>query len=111
MLFHKSSRVEHSDIIKGAKIEASLGSQPDEGPDIDYHVWEEVPVSKTEQPSSPNGFSQITEYELRGDHDSRDPMLHLNMESLEVHHVTAACYSTTSHPVRRHRSTEQQPEF
>ena len=111
MLFHKASRAALADIPKDTRIDASLGHQADEELETDYHVWEEVPVPKMERTSVPYGFSSICESMIEEDRDSRDPMLRLKIEGLQVHHINALSYDTKPYSVSRHRSTEQQPEF
>ena len=46
VLFHKSSRVQPLDIPKDTRIHASMEQGTDEGTEIDYWVWEEVPIQE-----------------------------------------------------------------
>ena len=46
VLFHKAARVQALDIPKGAEISADLYVETEDGLEIDYSVWEEVPQNR-----------------------------------------------------------------
>ncbi len=106
VLFRKSARVAAIDLPQGAEIDASSGMHTEEGWDEDYVVWENVPAKSPdaqEAQSDVSVFGAIFVEPSYFDRDVREPVLRLDLSSLEVHHVRAAKYSAAVHSVQRHR--------
>ena len=109
ILFHKASRVELMDLPHGTEIDSRTGHLDDDGWETDYHVFEMSPPPEPQNQdrddnkirSSSAIFSH--EISLKDDYDSRNTTLRLKLESLEVHHVSAAQYDTEVHTVYRTR--------
>ena len=109
MLFHEASRVELMDISDGTEFDVQLGHHTEDEWETGYTVWEKAPRPKQDQGKKVDdilsfgtilsGLSALTE-----DYDERQITLHLKLESLTVHHVTAARYDADIHPVSRYRT-------
>ena len=112
MLFHKASRVAMLNLPQGSDIRVWTGHSTEDGWETDYSVWEEVPPSKPngdEDEMGPFGFPRFADvlsppFPSIDGSDTREPTRALKIEAVNVHHVTAARYDTTSYPVGRHRS-------
>jgi hypothetical protein len=114
VLFHKAARVELLDLPKGTEIDAQLHHWTDEGPEIDYWVWESVPAEVATNAKKDDGSISfpLFEPELRMlDYDARAVTLRLDTGTLEVHHVQGVVFNTDSHSVRRHRSPKVNDKF
>lgn len=114
VLFHKSSRVQPLDIPKDTHIHASMEHGTDEGPEIDYWVWEEVPIQEIPPSTAPEEFLFGSEPLDRppDEIDERELTLSLDTKSVEVHHVEAVTYKTDAYTVKRHRSQKSaSPRF
>lgn len=59
--FHKASRVEPLDIPEDAEISVSLSRYTDEGPEIDYWVFEEVPRAASPPAPANDGTPDIND--------------------------------------------------
>ena len=110
MLFHKASRVELIDLAAGTEIEVTTRDHYDDGWKTGYSVLELLPPPENrsqeeEDNDTPISFSGIFSRlpVMTDDYDSRPFTLRLELESLQVHHVSAARYDTDVHPVRRHQ--------
>ena len=113
ILFHKASRVEVIDISDETEINVGTGYRDEDGWETDYSVLEILPPAEEghqeeEDDKSILGFSGIFSPlpVLTDDYDSRETTLRLKLESLQVHHVSAARYDTDVHPVRRHQEVQ-----
>ena len=107
VLFHKAARVQALDIPKGAEISADLYVETEDGLEIDYSVWEEVPP---ELPSATSNRDPLDAREPE-DYNGRVPTLRLDISSLKVHRVNRIMFHTESHTVRRHRFEKRGAEF
>ena len=96
ILFHKASRVAEIEIPKDFEIHATLGHWTDEGWETSYEI-QEIP---SQPRAGDNG-------DILSNRDTRDHMLRLDLESLEVHHINAASYDTKPHSVRCSRWSVQ----
>lgn len=112
-LFHKSSRVELLDIPQGTEITARLGDWYDDGPEPDYHVWEETPCQDEEKKNDDDfplaGFMAV--WPAVSDDDNRLPALRLDVMTLTVHHVKSVTFDTQLFSVRRNRSEKRKAKF
>lgn len=114
VLFHKSSRVQQLDIPKDTHIHASMGHETDEGLEIDYWVWEEVPIQEVSPSKAAGEFWFESEPLDRptDEIDEREPTLSLDTKSVEIHHVEAVTYKTDAYSVKRHRTQKSAtPKF
>jgi hypothetical protein len=108
VLFHKAARVQSLDLPKGMGIWASLGHDTEDGPDVDYRVFEEVPPEATPGRSETDDFSFLSEPLNRSeDLDERKPTLKLDISSLRVYHINGIDFQTQSYSVSRHRSQKR----
>ena len=107
VLFHKAARVQALDIPKGAEISADLYVETEDGLEIDYSVWEEVPP---ELPSATSNRDPLDAREPE-DYNGRVPTLRLDISSLKVDRVNSIMFHTESHTVRRHRFEKRGAEF
>jgi hypothetical protein len=113
-LFHKASRVQPLDIPKGAAISAQLNHDTDDGSEIDYWVWEELlPETPPSDRSEIHDFlaSEPLDNSWYENQDERFPTLKLDLDSLEVHHVTRVEFNSDSYSVHRHRLNRKDYKF
>jgi hypothetical protein len=118
VLFHKASRVESLDTPNDTEISVSLSGQDEEVPSIDYWVSEHVPPAKKADPAAHDNIADINDSlflmprtrSLPEAYDPREPTLHLDVSSVEVHYVSAAEFTTESGVVQRHRFEKQNSE-
>ena len=61
VLFHKAARVQALDIPKGTEISAQLIHDAEDGPEIDYRVFEEVPPEVPSPPSETHHVPFLSE--------------------------------------------------
>jgi hypothetical protein len=113
VLFHNAARVQKLDLPKGAEISAHLSHDIEDGPEIDYWVFEEVPPEVPSLPSEAHDFPFMSEPldTSHRDFDERAPTLKLDIPSLTVHHVSGISFQTDAHSVHRHRSEKQEQIF
>lgn len=106
VLFHSASRVEMLEIPDGTDIDANLYTSTDEGPEIDYRVWERTPKVEDEikesEPDLPVIFEPMSERNL--DPDSRERSLRLEVEKLKVYHINHVSFDSTCFGVNRCRT-------
>lgn len=110
VLFHRASKVVQMDLPDGTEISAHTSMSTEDGPERDFWVWEEVPVTNESEASKPAPTSPFAGLHLPC-HDAIEALeektLSLDLESLTVQIATAATYETESHQVRRNRSKKQ----
>lgn len=108
VLFHHASCVELFDLPEGAEIDVHLDHMTEDGPEVDYRVWEKFPTSNPpfKQRERPQGNDPLNlgDFVWGGDHDNRLMTLKLEPESLQVHHVTRVDVIAVPHDVSRHRA-------
>ncbi|HEY4211567.1 MAG TPA: RES family NAD+ phosphorylase [Steroidobacteraceae bacterium] len=105
-LFQKSSRVAELDLPQKTRIWASLGTTTDEGHEIDYRVWEEVPPQGEEKKPKDAEWSfdvDLFTHPYDPNADTRQATLRLDTQNVAVHHVGRARYESTGYEVSRHR--------
>lgn len=102
VLFHKASRLQELDIPDGTDISATLTRPTEEGEEIDYTVFEQVPSVVADQPIFP-GIPMTSYRSGPPEYDSRETTLNLAVDSLQVHHITGVKFETEPHPVDRYR--------
>jgi len=106
VLFHDASRVEPIDLPEGTKIRAHLKDLREDALDLDYCVWEEVPSEPHNhaKPATSNQLLDLYEVdEVLAGNDPRQTTLHLDLQSIDVHHVDSVKINARAFPVRRHR--------
>lgn len=94
-------------------ISAHLSHETDDGPEVDYWVFEEVPPEASIPTSKRHDFRFMSEPldASYPDFDGRPPTLKLDISSLTVHHVSGIKFQTEEHSVHRHRSEKREPIF
>lgn len=102
VLFHKASRLQELDIPDGTDISATLTMPTEEGEEIDYSVFEQVPPVVADQSTFP-GIPTGSYASGPPAYDSRETTLKLAVDSLDVHHITGIKFETKPHPVYRYR--------
>ena len=105
-MFHKASRLQELDIPDGTDITATLTRTTEEGEEIDYSVFEQVPPGVANQPTF-LGIPMTTSASGPPEYDSRETTLKLAVESLEVHHIRGVTLQTEGHHVDRYRYEKQ----
>ncbi len=107
VLFHKSALVEPIDLPSGTKVNAHLYESTEDGPEIDYTVWENVPPKPQDDGFPKLGHRIFPHWSPDGDY--REATLKLDLGSLSVHHVQAVSFKTEPYSVHRHR-VEPRPQ-
>ncbi len=106
VLFHKSSRVVPISLPEGTGIRVSTGMHTEEEWEEHYWVWEHVPPAETDAKADEAKSSMFADLFMPTpsyDKDLREPILSLDLPSLEIRRVYKAEYSTHDHTVERHR--------
>jgi hypothetical protein len=111
VLFHKAARVSSLDVPDGTEIHASLGNDTEDGPEINYWVWEETPSKVAEAPPFDSDLSSSLPDPPGQRDDQRECVLRLDPASIEIYHVTGVSFHTTKYPVRRSRSEKRTRKF
>jgi hypothetical protein len=115
VLFHHAAKVAEIALPDGTEVEAYIGSGNDEEFEINYWVAERVPRQK---PSGQRNHehdlwgpvNSPPDYPPQWDDDFREPALHVEPSSIEIHHVASVEVHTDSHRVHRHRQETSHPE-
>ncbi len=104
VLFHRASSVEPFRLAEGSEVSVQLDHQTEDGPEIDYRVWEKVPLEAPSPPAleTPQGPLEIPNVNW-DEEPYRPPVLRLDLASLQVHHVSNVKVIAKVHPVSRHR--------
>ena len=90
-----------------------LSHETEDGPEIDYWVFEEVPPKVPSPPAEAHDFPFMSE-PLQASHrdfDERPPTLKSDVPSLTVHHVCGIKFQTEAHSVHRYRSEKRHQRF
>jgi hypothetical protein len=104
VLFHRAARVQLMELPPGTDLGAHTYTNTEDGPEMDYWVWEDVPADK-QAPDDPPLRALKPEPPASGTtYDQREVTLQLDLESVQVHHIEAVAFTTKAHMVRRHRS-------
>jgi hypothetical protein len=107
VLFHKAARVAPIELPPGTEIDVQSGYFTDEGWEYDYWVQEDVPpkepTTPEDKPDHFRGLAAFIAKQAPYDDDPREPTLRVDLESLDVHHITAAKLETRPFSVRRSR--------
>jgi hypothetical protein len=114
VLFHGAARVEEMEIPANTEISARLYESTEEGPEIDYSVWEEVPPSPAPAEIEADPYASLPVFRPASssrDRDVRENTLRLHVDSIEVHHVSSVSFVTQAYPVSRHRWEKREPPF
>jgi RES domain-containing protein len=77
VLFHNAARVQELDLPKGAEIYAHLSHDTEDGPEIDYWVFEEVPPEVPSLPSEAHHLPFMSD-PLDASHPDFDERAHLS---------------------------------
>jgi hypothetical protein len=104
VLFHNAAAVERI-APETSRFEATLYFDDEEGQQPLFTVWEELLDEPPTRPSN-NLFElpplALEDYRLK----EHRPTLRVALDSVQVHHITAAVYTSVTHPVTRHRKTK-----
>ncbi len=112
-LFHRSSRVELRVTPEGMTTDVWSGHQADEGDEIDYAVFEEIPapVTPAPQPQPRIGVTDFMDDDPPTDPDARTPTLRIDLDSVEVRYVKAVEVRSEAQNVSRSRHVRGQCDF
>jgi hypothetical protein len=116
VLFYKAALVGTIELPEGTEIQTSTGEMYEEGWETEYTVIEEVPPKPAshETRSEDDGWPDLGDpFSGRWprDHDSREPTLQIDIESIKVHVVRRVDFDTVEHDVRRYRWEKREPDF
>jgi hypothetical protein len=105
--------VKNLELPPNTEIRADLYESTEDGPEIDYRVWEEVypPTERSEGSvgSFPPNFARLNAISwMDRDQDVREPTLKLDLASLEVRHISAVTFTTKDYTVHRHRAEKRE---
>jgi hypothetical protein len=111
VLFHKAAKVQEIELPEGTKINAILGQMQEEGWEVNYTVFEEVPP-QNEKKGDENRQREIDYMmvETGSEQDLRNPALRIDLDSLQVHTIRLVAFRAERHKVYRHR-IEKNPDF
>ncbi|NOJ81606.1 RES family NAD+ phosphorylase [Myxococcus xanthus] len=101
VLFHKAARVQPSDLPDGSKVDVSLQSNSEDGPEPDYTIFVTPPKPAPAEPPSAGAYLDIWP-PVRRQGDVRVPALRLDTTTLVVHRITAIQVSSDEYPVSHH---------
>ncbi|NRD63000.1 RES family NAD+ phosphorylase [Corallococcus exiguus] len=101
VLFHKAARVQPSDLPEGSKVDVSLQSNSEDGPEPDYTIFVTPPKSAPTKPSAAESSWDIWTPD-REHADARVPALRLDTTTLVVHRITAIQVISDVHPISHH---------
>jgi hypothetical protein len=114
VLFHKAARVEALNVPEGTEISASTGYWTEDGWVEDYEVVEKVAplqkdVHENEQELKSLDFTAIAEAMPLDPRDVewREASLRIVPESMEVHRVKRAQFTTDAFTLKRHRQEKR----
>lgn len=112
ILFHHAARVSEVRLPKGTKVEVSLDTSDSDGTHPDYRVWEKVPESVAANPTrdEPLHWRADLHHCINESFDSRQHTLEIELDTIQVSHVTAIRFGVETHSVSRHRF-EQSPDL
>jgi hypothetical protein len=104
VLFHKAAKVQEIELPEGTKINAILGQMQEEGWEVNYTVFEEVPP-QNEKKGDENRQREIDYMmvETGSEQDLRNPALRIDLDSLQVHTIRLVAFRAERHKVYRHR--------
>ncbi len=115
VLFHKAALVEAMEIPAGMEIDASTGSTSEDGWEVDYSVYEQLPPNESTKEKDEEGqcglITFLDDAWCADDADSRDPALRIDLESIKVHVVRSVKFECNAYNVRRHRLEKGDTEF
>ena len=114
VLFHKAAQFHELEIPDGTRITAQLENMTEDGPEIDYWVWEETPKkSKKKKTGARKDAAHRTDWNriARLNEDGRELTLKIDVKSIQVHHISSIGFETDDFNVKRHRSEERDFKF
>lgn len=108
VLFHSAARVAAMELPVDTEVSANCGYHDEDGWQVEYWVWEEVPADSAPAPLKRPGLGEefgglFSPFALAADGDIRIETLRVIPESVEVHHIDRIRVETTAYPVERHR--------
>jgi hypothetical protein len=109
-LFHASSRVEPLMVQEGMTLDVSTGSHSEDGFEVDYTIFEEVPETVRPARRPPRSALPSGRDGTPGS-DERTPTLRIDPDSLVVHHIRAVEVGSDPHKVNRFRHAKGKPDF
>lgn len=113
LLFHNAAKVEKMELPEGTNVSARLGQMNEDGWEVEYNVFEEVPPKrkKTDEKKDTLSVELPAEYDEDWEGlnlDTRPSSLKIDLESVTVHKVEAVDFITEEHKVYRHRWEKQE---
>lgn len=111
-LFQKAALIQEMDLPDGTEITSQLETMTEDGPEVDYCIWEKIPKRRNRKKRTGNDNVGLTRVcSARAQEEVREPALRIDPESLEVHHITGITFAMDDHSVRRHRYEERERKF
>jgi hypothetical protein len=111
-LFHKAALIQEMSFPEGTEIKAQLETTTEDGPEIDYWVWEEIPKEQGEKSAIVTDDEDLLwTSPAQPKEEIREPTLRIVPESLEVHHITGITFAMDNYPVKRHRFERRNIKF
>jgi hypothetical protein len=113
VLFHHASRVEALDIPEGTKLSAHQTYSTEDGDEVDYRVWEEVP---TPEPPKAKGAADDFNWDVdvswdQTEKDYREATLRVLTGKIAAHHITGVTFATDEFKVDRTRMEKKEWKF
>ncbi|MFN4359347.1 MAG: RES domain-containing protein [Hylemonella sp.] len=111
VLFQHASRVQAISLPKGTVVKAHTGSHTEDGWDIDYRVFETVPVESPRDKQAPPPQVSDDAWSYQENLDHREPNLEVDLSSVEVHQVESIKVNSFSFAVNRSRHKAGRVKF
>jgi len=114
VLFHHASRVEALDLPEGIELKAYQTESTEDGPEISYRVWEEMPPPTEAAVEPEDEFGLVAmmkplDFDLCG--DSREATLRVVLDSITAQHVRSVTFDPVEYEVDRHRSVKREWKY
>ena len=113
ILFHHASRVLEVPVPDGAKVSASLSRMSDDENDVEYQVTVMLTAEDAASQGTDNDHLDFKQQHARYLEDQRKadetraPTLGVDLDSLEVHHVSSVLVKTSEFRVSRHTFSDR----
>ena len=115
VLFHHASRVQALEFPENTELSAHQMTSTEDGPEPDYHVWEEVPPAPETDVEPDDGLGLFAMLKPSVQYDPneevRDVTLRVNTDAITAHHVRAVAFETDDFDVHRRRIEKREWKF
>jgi hypothetical protein len=98
----------------GMTSDVWFGHNTEDGYEIDYTVFEQVPPEPQEPDREPRPTAALpflADWNVVPDQDSREPALRIDLDSLTVRHINGVEVRSDSYPVSRSRRVLDRADF